>query len=89
MAFEPLEPVDRLAALVPPPRFHTVRYHGVLASRSKHRAAVVPRDTASAVRPSCAVGTCVAMSAGLTPPATARAGHGTGKWIVLIEDSDE
>ena len=71
VAFEPLELVDRLAALVPPPRFHTVRYHGVLASRSKHRAAVLPRDTESAVRPSCAVGTCVAMSAELTPPATA------------------
>ena len=42
VAFEPLELIDRLAALVPPPRFHTVRYHGVLASRSKHRSEVVP-----------------------------------------------
>lgn len=42
VAFEPLELIDRLAALVPPPRFHTVRYHGVLASRSKHRREVVP-----------------------------------------------
>jgi hypothetical protein len=41
VAFEPLELIDRLAALVPPPRFHTVRYHGVLASRSKYRAQVV------------------------------------------------
>jgi hypothetical protein len=40
VAFEPLELIDRLAALVPPPRFHTVRYHGVLASRSKHRSEV-------------------------------------------------
>ena len=45
VAFEPLELIDRLAALVPPPRFHTVRYHGVLASWSKHRAAVVPGET--------------------------------------------
>jgi hypothetical protein len=57
VAFEPLELIDRLAALVPPPRFHTVRYHGVLASRSKHRADVVPNESASP--PSCAVGTCV------------------------------
>ncbi|MCP3936045.1 MAG: transposase, partial [Actinomycetia bacterium] len=42
VAFEPLELIDRLAALVPPPRFHTVRYHGVLASRSKYRAQIVP-----------------------------------------------
>ena len=27
VAFEPLELIDRLAALVPPPRFHTVRYY--------------------------------------------------------------
>jgi len=58
VAFEPLELIDRLAALIPPPRFHTVRYHGVLASRSKYRAEVVPNE-AEASRPSCAVGTCV------------------------------
>ena len=28
---EPLELVEKLAALVPPPRFHRVRYHGLLA----------------------------------------------------------
>jgi len=58
VAFEPLELIDRLAALVPPPRFHTVRYHGVLASRSKHRAAVVPKTTDAAVRPLCGVVRC-------------------------------
>jgi len=58
VAFEPLELIDRLAALVPPPRFHTVRYHGVLASRSKHRAEIVPNETESAAPPSCALGTC-------------------------------
>ncbi|MCP3986091.1 MAG: transposase [bacterium] len=47
VAFEPLELIDRLAALVPPPRFHTVRYHGVLASRSKYRADVVPSHSDS------------------------------------------
>lgn len=31
MIFEPLELVEKLAALVPPPRFNLVRYHGVLA----------------------------------------------------------
>ncbi len=30
VAFEPVDFVARLAALVPPPRFHLVRYHGVL-----------------------------------------------------------
>jgi len=70
VAFEPLELIDRLAALVPPPRFHTVRYHGVLASRSKHRAAVVPGEMKSAAQPSCASDTCAALSAGSMQPDT-------------------
>jgi hypothetical protein len=32
----------RLAALVPTPRMHLTRYHGVLAPHSQHRAAVTP-----------------------------------------------
>ena len=40
--FEPLELIERLAALVPPPRFNVVRYHGVLAPSAAWRALVVP-----------------------------------------------
>lgn len=29
VVFEPAELVERLAALVPPPRVHLVRYHGI------------------------------------------------------------
>jgi len=36
----PLELIDRIAALVPPPRTHRHRYFGVLAPNSPHRAAV-------------------------------------------------
>lgn len=36
----PLDLVARLAALVPPPRMHLSRYHGVFAPHSKLRAAV-------------------------------------------------
>lgn len=32
--------IARLAALVPKPRFHLTRFHGVFAPNSKHRAAV-------------------------------------------------
>jgi hypothetical protein len=39
--FEPIELIEKLAALVPPPRFHLVRYHGLLAPRAKRRNAVV------------------------------------------------
>ena len=40
--FEPLELVEKLAALVPPPRFNLVRYHGVLAPVARWRRQVVP-----------------------------------------------
>ncbi len=40
--FEPEEFVARLAALVPPPRCHLVRYAGVLAPGAALRARIVP-----------------------------------------------
>ena len=40
--FEPLDFLARLAALVPRPRSHLIRYHGVLAANARHRRLVVP-----------------------------------------------
>ncbi|MDQ3032149.1 MAG: transposase [Myxococcota bacterium] len=56
VVLDPLDLLARLAALVPPPRFHMLRYHGVLASNSAARAEVVreksaPEGTAAALRP--------------------------------------
>jgi hypothetical protein len=56
---DPLSLLSRLAASVPPPRLHTVRYAGVLAPASKLRSRIVPappattddRDASSAPRP--------------------------------------
>jgi hypothetical protein len=42
IAVEPLDLMARLAALVPPPRMHLTRFHGVFAPHSKLRAAVTP-----------------------------------------------
>lgn len=42
IVLEPLDLMARLAALVPPPRMHLTRYHGVFAPHSKLRAAVTP-----------------------------------------------
>ena len=39
------ELVRKLAVLVPPPRVHLVRFHGVFAPNAKHRAQVVPGST--------------------------------------------
>ncbi|MBK7249884.1 MAG: transposase [Gammaproteobacteria bacterium] len=40
IVLEPLDFMARLAALVPPPKMHLTRYHGVFAPHSKLRAAV-------------------------------------------------
>jgi hypothetical protein len=45
--FEGVELIERLAALVPPPRFNTVRYHGILAPAASCRDRVVPRNRTS------------------------------------------
>ena len=42
LLLDPLELLERLAALVPPPRRPLLAYHGVLAPRAKWRSAVVP-----------------------------------------------
>ena len=39
--FEPLDFLARLAALIPRPRCHLVRYHGVFAPNARHRALLV------------------------------------------------
>jgi hypothetical protein len=42
IVLEPLDLMARLAALVPPPRMHLTRFHGLFAPHSKLRAAVTP-----------------------------------------------
>ena len=49
---DPLSLLCRLAAAVPPPRMHLVRYSGVLAAASKLRPLVVPPPPAAPVEPS-------------------------------------
>jgi len=43
LVMSPLEFMQRLAALVPSPRLHLIRFHGVLAPNAKLRALVVPQ----------------------------------------------
>ncbi len=44
--FEPLPFIERLAALIPPPRMHTLTYHGVPAPAAAWRDLVVPGSPA-------------------------------------------
>ncbi|MFT7671450.1 MAG: hypothetical protein ACI8X5_004168, partial [Planctomycetota bacterium] len=46
----PLTFISRLAALVPPPKFHQLTYHGVLAPGDLWRDEVVPVIRARVVR---------------------------------------
>ena len=41
--FEPLDFLARLAALVPRPRGHLIRYHGIFAPNARHRARVMAK----------------------------------------------
>lgn len=40
--FDPIELVEKLVALIPPPRANLLRYHGVLAPNAKARKHIVP-----------------------------------------------
>ena len=42
IVLEPLDFIARLAALVPPPRVHLTRFHGVFAAHAALRAAITP-----------------------------------------------
>jgi hypothetical protein len=46
VVFETSELLEKLAALVPPPRFHLVRYHGILGPCASDRDRIVPRPSA-------------------------------------------
>jgi len=57
IVLEPLDLMARLAALVPPPRMHLTRYHGVFAPHSKLRAAVTPAGQGKGKKPPAEEGT--------------------------------
>jgi hypothetical protein len=50
IVLEPLDFIARLAALVPPPRVHLRRYHGVFAAHAALRAAVTPGGSGAGAR---------------------------------------
>jgi hypothetical protein len=54
LLFEPVALLRRLAAILPAPRTHLVRYHGVLANRSKFRSRL-PRPPAADSAHACSV----------------------------------
>jgi hypothetical protein len=53
IVMEPLEFMQRLAALVPRPRLHPIRFHGVLAPNAKLRSEIIPTPPEPATEPAC------------------------------------
>ena len=53
IVMSPLEFMQRLAALVPRPRLHLIRFHGVLAPNAKLRREIVPSPPEHATAPAC------------------------------------
>ena len=78
LSLTPLEFLDHLAALIPPPRQHRHRYHGVLAPNSPLRPAV----TAYAGLPLDLPAPPATATAPKTPPEPAS--HAAYLWAVLL-----
>ena len=62
LLLSPMELLEKLAALVPPPRLHLLRYHGVLAPRARARDLIVPAQPVA--EPAAADGSASAASCG-------------------------
>ena len=50
VVLDPIEFIARLAALVPRPRAHLTRYHGVFAPNFKHRLRIIPNSVHQSAR---------------------------------------
>ena len=65
LVFDPLELLERLAAIIPRPRINLVLYYGVLGARSAWRAKIVPTQGGTRDEPrGRGVGTCVRVALG-------------------------
>jgi hypothetical protein len=79
LVMSPLEFMQRLAALVPRPRLHLIRFHGVLAPNAKLRALVVPQgpEQSGQVTEAAAASECEVETAQVRP-------HRIG-WVRLLK----
>ncbi|MCC7014815.1 MAG: transposase [Planctomycetes bacterium] len=53
VSFDPLTFIERLGALVPPPRSHKLTYQGMLAPASAWRDLILPKRAPASTSPSC------------------------------------
>ena len=81
LLFEPLDLLTRLVAAIAPPRFHLVRYFGLLSSHCKVRAEVVPRRRKHAAQAAASDRGPVAVAVGKERCPTTR---GRKRWAWLL-----
>jgi hypothetical protein len=68
IVLEPVALLERLAACIPPPRFHLVRYHGILAPCASWRDHVVPCSSPPVFPDATGAAEREASGVGATPP---------------------
>ena len=70
LLLDPLELIEKLSVLIPAPRFHTLRFHGLLAPHSSWRSQIIPRPGEAVEQEVGAAGKGVESDAGSgsTPP---------------------
>ena len=81
LLLDPMELIEKLCVLIPPPRFHLLRFHGVLAPRSQLRSEVVPLSSREAAL--CGGGPMPGPPAPEGP--TAPSGSGRLSWAALMK----
>jgi hypothetical protein len=87
LVLSPLAFLQRLAALVPRPRLHLIRYHGVLAPNARLRARVVPQGPPAQAH--VATGAAAPAECEQAKPVRARAQHiGWARLLKRVFDID-
>jgi hypothetical protein len=80
---DPLERIEKLSVLIPAPRFHTLRFHGLLEPHSSWRAQIIPRPGEAVEQEVGAAGKGVESGAGSgAPPPSPSAGL---SWAALLK----
>ena len=82
-----LDLIARLVALIPPPRFHMLRYHGVLAAHANARSEVVPGRVPEPVAPTqlrLFVGEATELEPGCASPGAAKPSN-RHPWAWLLQ----
>jgi len=84
LLLDPLELIEKLGVLVPAPRTHLLRYHGVLAPAAAWRSLIVPRPSA-AVGAEASAGVADEPARQLSPSAAAPAPPARPDWAALLK----